>query len=148
MHAASSPTRWMWGFRMVVWTGLLFLDHTGEFKSKFKGLKSKIHKTRRGNLHPNRKSTHSFQNKSGGSQGLPPDSPEPRARTPSRLGRTFSCWGGGETSKIRAWFRGRPGRCPSYLRVAFKVSVADCFDELLRDFNDVLLPHWQTEKGH
>ncbi|XP_045070061.1 calcium/calmodulin-dependent protein kinase type II subunit alpha-like [Coregonus clupeaformis] len=29
MQAASSPTRWMWGFRMVVWTGLLFLDHTG-----------------------------------------------------------------------------------------------------------------------
>lgn len=99
-----------------------------------------------GNLHPNRKSTHSFQSKSGGSQGLPPDSPEPRARTPSRLGRTFSWGGGGETSKIRAWFRGRTGRCPSYLRVAFKVSVADCFDELLSDFNDVLLPHWQTQK--
>lgn len=45
--------------------------------------------------------THSFQNKSDGSQGLPPGSPEPRARTPSQLGHTFSC-GGGETSQIRA----------------------------------------------
>lgn len=29
MQADSSPIRWMWGFRMVVCTGLLFRDHTG-----------------------------------------------------------------------------------------------------------------------
>lgn len=30
MQADSSPIRWMWGFRIVVCTGLLFRDHTGE----------------------------------------------------------------------------------------------------------------------
>ena len=29
MQAASSPMMWTWGFRMVVWMGLLFLDSTG-----------------------------------------------------------------------------------------------------------------------
>lgn len=31
---------------MVVWTGLLFLDHTGGFKSKLKQSKAKLHKAR------------------------------------------------------------------------------------------------------
>lgn len=30
MQADSSPIRWMWGFRIVVCTGLLFRDHTAE----------------------------------------------------------------------------------------------------------------------
>lgn len=148
MHAASSPTRWMWGFRMVVWTGLLFLDHTGEFKSKVKGLKSKIHKTTRETSTRTGSPLTVFKVKAVEVKAF--------HQVPQSLGLErrhgwvahFPVGGGGEASKIRAWFRGRTGRCPSYLRVAFKVSVADCFDELLRDFNDVLLPHWQTEKGH
>lgn len=31
--------------------------------------------------------------------------------------------------------------CVCYIRVALKVSIADCLDKLLSDFNDVLLPH-------
>lgn len=61
------------------------------------GLKAKNHGTR--GKPSNLAGTHGFQNKSGGSQGLPPDSPEPRARTLSRLGRTFSCFGVGRLPK-------------------------------------------------
>ena len=32
--------------------------------------------------------------------------------------------------------------CVCYIRVALKVSIADCLDKLLSDFNDVLFPHW------
>lgn len=49
MQAASSPTRWMWGFRMVVWTGLLFLDHT----ERVERVKVQTSETpERGKLHP------------------------------------------------------------------------------------------------
>lgn len=30
MQAASSPIKWTWGLRMVVWIGLLFLARTGK----------------------------------------------------------------------------------------------------------------------
>lgn len=39
---------------MVVWTGLLFLDHTGEFKVERVNVQNS--QTQKGNLHPRRKS--------------------------------------------------------------------------------------------
>lgn len=39
------------------------------------------------------------------------------------------------------------GTYPSYSRVAFKVSVADCFNQLLGDFDNVLFPHCRTQKN-
>lgn len=60
----------------------------------------------------NRAATHSFQNKSGGSRGLPPDSPGPRARTPSRLGHTFSClgWRDFQSKSVTQGWRTEPTR--------------------------------------